>query len=167
MNRSIVLVGGLFVVGAFVLFSYPIATTGHETLGLPIELGVFLLGEGLGVVLLGAVSPNPELFTIGGWFGNRDEDRVRRWLSRHPPKGPARFQPSPFESVNCETCNTAFPSRTLDCPRCGNPRRCRTCRKRLYYLAGAVRCAPCLKDEVYCSCPSVRHRRVARFGRHG
>ncbi|HEV2230800.1 MAG TPA: hypothetical protein VGS18_01250, partial [Thermoplasmata archaeon] len=48
MNRSIVLVGGLFVVGAFVLFSYPIATTGHETLGLPIELGVFLLGEGLG-----------------------------------------------------------------------------------------------------------------------
>ncbi|MCI4348861.1 MAG: hypothetical protein L3J93_01395 [Thermoplasmata archaeon] len=161
MNRSMAFVGAGIVALALVLFALPEITTRSETLGPELEAAVFVLGAGFSVILWAGASPNPAITTVGGLFGNRDEDAIRRWFNRHPPTGPARFRPSPLESVNCEGCYTAIPARALACPRCGANRRCRTCRKPLYFLAGAVRCAPCVRDELFCSC--MRAVRVPRL----
>ncbi|HUI38409.1 MAG TPA: hypothetical protein VLY85_02140 [Thermoplasmata archaeon] len=157
MNRTIGYVGVAMIVEALGLWALPVALSGHEELGPALIAGVFILGAGFAVILWAAASPNPALSTVGGVFGNWDEDHVSRLLGHRNPTGPARYRPGPLETTNCEWCYTAIPARQLLCPRCAKPRRCRRCHKPLYYLAGAVRCAPCVKDEVFCDCPrSVR-----------
>lgn len=163
MNRTTVLLGGLVVVAGLGACAYPVAATGQESLGLPLEAGLLTLGAGLGVVLIGGVSPDPRISTVGGFFGNRDEDRVQRWLREHTHSRAALYKASPFESVHCEYCNTLMPAKSLNCPRCARNRRCRTCRKPLFFLAGAVRCGPCVKDEFFCGCPRVRMKRHGRW----
>jgi LSD1 subclass zinc finger protein len=156
MNRSIVGLGLAFVVLAFGLFAYPEIVFGAESVDLPVQIGVLVLPLGIAISIWGSIAPDPRVPTVGGMFGNADENELRRRAVRAPPAGDARFRPSPLESVNCRKCYTAIPARLVDCPRCGTRRECRGCNKPLYYLAGAVRCAPCLKDEVYCSCPKLR-----------
>ncbi|MCI4327560.1 MAG: hypothetical protein L3K16_08035 [Thermoplasmata archaeon] len=156
MNRSIVFVGLALMILAIGLFAYPEILTGAEAVDLEVQVGIVVLPLGIAVIVLGAAAPDPRLTTVGGMFGNADENEMRKRLARSPPTGQARFLPSPLESVNCRKCYTAVPAQMADCPRCGTHRECRGCNKPLYVLAGAVRCAPCLKDEVYCSCPKVR-----------
>jgi hypothetical protein len=156
MNRSIVFVGLALMILSIGLFAYPEILTGAEAVDLEVQVGIVVLPLGIAVIVLGAAAPDPRVTTVGGMFGNSDENEMRRRLARAPPTGQARFLPSPLESVNCRKCYTAVPAQMADCPRCGTHRECRGCNKPLYFLAGAVRCAPCLKDEVYCSCPKVR-----------
>jgi LSD1 subclass zinc finger protein len=156
MNRSIVFIGLALFIVSIGLFAYPELVTGAEAVDLEVQLGIFVLPLGIAVMVLGAAAPDPRVTTVGGMFGNADENELRKRLGRAPPTGGARFLPSPLESVNCRKCYTLIPAQLADCPRCGTHRDCRSCNKPLYFLAGAVRCAPCLKDEVYCSCPRVR-----------
>lgn len=162
MNRSLTLLGAFLVVLALGLNAYPVVTEGAWHFGLPVMVSLALLPAGLVVVLFGATSPDPRATTVGGLFGNPDENLLRRRLPRGVPSGPARYRPSPLESVNCPQCYTAIPAGALSCPRCGRARECRNCHKPLFFLAGAVRCAPCLRDEVYCDCPRVRRTLPAR-----
>ena len=167
MNRSIVFLGLFFIVVAIGMFAFPEVVTGAESVDLEVQLGIFVLPVGIAIMIWGSAAPDPRVTTVGGLFGNADENEMRRRLARSAPTGEARFRPSPLESVNCRKCYTAIPARLADCPRCGSRRECRGCNKPLFYLAGAVRCAPCLKDEVYCSCPMIRKapsasQRVAR-----
>jgi hypothetical protein len=156
MNRSIVFLGLFLFIVAIALFAYPEIVNGSESVDLEVQGGIFALPLSIAVAIWGAAAPDPRVTTVGGVFGNADENEMRRRLSRAPPSGEARFRPSPLESVNCRRCYTLIPARLLDCPRCGGRRECRGCNKPLFFLAGAVRCAPCLKDEVYCSCPKLR-----------
>jgi LSD1 subclass zinc finger protein len=134
-----------------------------ESVDLEVQLAIFVLPVGIAILVWGSVAPDPRVTTVGGLFGNADENELRRRrLARAPPQGAARFRPSPLESANCRKCYTAIPARLVDCPRCGTRRDCRGCNKPLFYLAGAVRCAPCLKDEIYCSCPMVRKAEAVR-----
>ncbi|HEV8049884.1 MAG TPA: hypothetical protein VGP88_04760 [Thermoplasmata archaeon] len=157
MNRSIVFLGLFLFILAIALFAYPQFSTGVESVDLEVQVGIVVLPLGIAVAVLGAAAPDPRVTTVGGVFGNADENEMRRRaLARAPPTGDARFRPSPLESVNCRKCYTLIPAQLADCPRCGARRECRGCNKPLFLLAGAVRCAPCLKDEVYCSCPKLR-----------
>ena len=164
MNRSIVFLGLFMLIVAIGLFAYPELISGVESVDLEVQLAIFVLPVGIATIIWGSAAPDPRVTTVGGLFGNADENELRRRLARAPTSGPARFRPSPLESVNCRQCYTAMPARVLDCPRCGARRECRGCRKPLFYLAGAVRCAPCLKDEVYCSCPMIRRGEPSRRG---
>lgn len=166
MNRSIVFLGGFLLAVAIALFAYPEFLNGAESVDLEVQLAIFVLPLSLAVVVWGSIAPDPRITTVGGLFGNADENELRRRLGRVPATSPVRYRPSPLESVNCRKCYTAVPAGLVDCPRCGTRRECRGCHKPLFYLAGAVRCAPCLKDEVYCSCP-VQRRPGGRRGPGG
>ncbi|MCI4368964.1 MAG: hypothetical protein L3K09_05320 [Thermoplasmata archaeon] len=159
MNRGIVSVGLLTLFVAIGLLTYPFATTGVEQFGLVMGAGVFVLPVSLSVILWGASAPNPDVTTVGGVFGNRDEDAVRRMLSPKAAVPEARFLPGPRESMNCLSCYTAIPWDIGVCPRCGRPRECRACGRPLFLLAGAVRCGPCVRLEAYCNCPKPKHPR--------
>lgn len=156
MNRSIVFLGVFFLIFAIGLFAFPELVSGAESVDLEVQIGIFVLPAGIAIVIWGSAAPDPRVTTVGGLFGNSEENELRKRLARAAPTGAARYRPSPLESANCRKCYTAIPARVADCPRCGSRRECRGCNKPLFYLAGAVRCAPCLKDEVYCSCPMVR-----------
>ena len=160
MNRTTVFLGAFLLAVAIALFAYPEFETGVETVDLEVQLAIFVFPAAIATVVWGAIAPDPRITTVGGMFGNADENELRRRLSRTPPNSPVRYRPSPLETVNCRKCYTVVPARLVDCPRCGTRRECRGCHKPLFFLSGAVRCAPCLKDEVYCSCP-VQRRPVA------
>lgn len=165
MNRSLTSLGAALVVLALALLAYPVVVSGAWRIGLPVMVAIVLLPAGLLVVLLGASSPDPRLTTVGGIFGNPEENLLRKRLVRGVPVGPARYRPSPLESTNCGACYTAIPAGVLDCPRCGHRRECRNCNKPLYFLAGGIRCAPCLKGEIYCDCPRVKRTAAVRVAR--
>lgn len=140
----------------FLLMALPIALTGHFAVSPGFFAAFVLIPVGLGVVFYAGLSPDPDRSTVGGWFGSSEENWLRRRERAWAARDPARYRPSPREAVNCRRCYTAIPSQQLECPRCGLHRRCRSCGKPLYFLSGAVRCAPCVKDEVYCDCPKVK-----------
>ncbi|MCI4338404.1 MAG: hypothetical protein L3J72_03790 [Thermoplasmata archaeon] len=127
----------------------------------------FLLSLGVMVIIFGVSRPDPEVTTIGGWFGSREENLLRRDRSGPLPPPDRRYLPSPRQSVNCVACYTIIPAQVLQCPRCARARRCESCGRRLFELAGAVRCAPCVKDEVYCSCPQLPAPARTSPGRRG
>jgi LSD1 subclass zinc finger protein len=162
MNRAIVFLGLFLFIVSIGLFAFPELLNGVESVDIEVQGGIFVLPLSIAVLIWGAAAPDPRVTTVGGVFGNADENEMRRRLGRSPPVGEARFRPSPLESVNCRKCYTLIPARLLDCPRCATRRECRGCNKPLFFLAGAVRCAPCLKDEVYCSCPKLRRRPASR-----
>ena len=164
MNRSITLIGVAVVFLGFFLIGYPLLATGVEQIDDELQLGILVLPVGLAVILWGASSPDPSVTTVGGLFGNPDENWLRKRLPRGVPVAPARYLPGPRESTNCATCYTMIPWDVVVCPRCSTHRRCRNCAKPLYFLAGTVRCGPCVREEVYCHCPRVARAGVGRIG---
>jgi hypothetical protein len=118
----------------------------------------FLIAVGFVVLLFAVTRPDPETTTVGGLFGSREENLLQRQRAGEAAPPDRRYRPAPRESVNCVACYTVIPSQVLSCPRCGRARRCESCGRPLYELAGAVRCAPCVKDELYCSCPPLPRR---------
>lgn len=158
MHRSLALVGVVLVIGAILAVAIPFLVTSafsdtDELYGAGL---VFLLG--LVLLLRGATAPDPAVTTVGGFLGNPliDESRRAEEALLSPAARNIRYAPGPREPVNCRQCYTIIPWNVVDCPRCARPRECRSCGKRLYFLAGAVRCAPCVRDETYCNCPQVR-----------
>jgi hypothetical protein len=169
MNRSIVLLGvPVLLWGAMIVAAGELVASNGGWQSNALAAGTLLLSAGVGIALWGLASPNPYLTTVRGLFGNPDENELERRLQVPGPSTVARYLPSPRESVNCRYCYTAIPAQALVCPRCGRRRECRECGKRLFFLSGAVRCAPCIRDEVYCNCPRARRTRVGRVapGRH-
>ena len=164
MNRSVTLVGVAIFLFTVVLVAFPIAFTGHEVFDLEQEAGLVGIPIGLLIVLFGAASADPRVTTVGGAFGNPDENVVRRQLGPNSA-GRARFLPGPREAVNCRYCYTAIPSSAAVCPRCARPRECRSCGRPLAFIGAAIRCPQCRRDEVYCNCPRVRQVQIGGTGR--
>jgi hypothetical protein len=165
MNRSVTLVGvGIFLF-TIILISLPIVLTGHETFDLYQESGLIGMPVGLLIVLFGAAGADPRVTTVGGAFGNPDENLVRRHVGADTPANSARFMPGPREAVNCRYCYTAIPSGAAVCPRCARPRECRSCGRALVLLGSAIRCPQCRRNEVYCNCPKLRQTTIGGTGR--
>ena len=163
MNRSIVYVGVFLFLGGLGLLLFPWLTSGKEVVDLFVQIGFIVVPSGLAISLWGGLSPDPELSTVAGSLGNPDENILRRQPSVQVPVGAARYRPSSGDSTNCRHCYTSIPRKGLICPRCGRRRECVNCHKPLFWLAGAVRCAPCVRDEVYCDCPvTIRHASSVR-----
>ncbi|MCI4330948.1 MAG: hypothetical protein L3K19_03775 [Thermoplasmata archaeon] len=160
MNRHITVLGLVVLLIAIGFILYPLVLNGAEELDSEVEAGIFILPVGLTVILWGAASPDPSVTTVGGVFGNPDEDLVRQWEERKQAPREARFIPSPRETINCVQCYTAIPPESLACLRCGKERPCRSCGTGLTVVNGVVRCVRCGREEIYCSCPRVK--RVAR-----
>jgi hypothetical protein len=160
VNRSIAFLGIAVLLLGIGFLAYPIAVMGFEQVDAEQEVGILVLSASASIILWGMTSPDPAVTTVSGLFGNPDENELRRRLRPAGPGGPARYLPSPRESVNCSSCYTAMPAQQVLCPRCGERRTCRRCGKPLFQLAGAVRCGPCVKDEVYCHCPKLKRGQV-------
>ena len=166
MNRSITLVGvGALLLGIAFIAS-PIVLTGVETFTPLLEVGVFCLPFAFTVILWGASSPDPNITTVGGVFGNPDENLLRRRESESKRTPDVRYLPGPRESVNCSVCYTLVPWDAAECSRCGRRRECRGCGRPLFFLSGAVRCLPCVRAETFCNCPQVARKSAATPG-HG
>ncbi|HEV2317016.1 MAG TPA: hypothetical protein VGV89_05530 [Thermoplasmata archaeon] len=154
MNRIFTALGALLLVAGAVCISLPFWIGNTPGANAFLFLGAIGVPLGLVATLYGATRPDPDTTTVRGTWGNEEEnllaDRLKEQSKEHTGR---RYLPSPRESVNCSKCYTLISARELTCPRCGTRRRCQECGKPLFYLSGAVRCAPCVKDEAYCDCP--------------
>ncbi|MGI0132489.1 MAG: hypothetical protein ACREDK_05285 [Thermoplasmata archaeon] len=166
MNQRIVWTGLAILVLGVSLVVFPLATTGVEQVDLELQVGVFVLPVGLSIALSGAAAPSPDVTTVGGWFGNSDENFLRRHLVRVAPFLPTRLLPHPMESVNCAACYTAIPADTVICPRCARARPCRVCTGPLQAARSSTRCSTCRHAEVYCDCPKVKKAHPLGGTRH-
>ncbi len=165
MNRSIVLVGvGIILVGLG-LVAFPIVVSGHELFDVEQEAGFLVAPVGLVVVLIGAVQHDPERTTVGGTFGNPEEERKR------PPGADftRSLAYSPKESVNCRFCWSVITYDRATCPRCSRARDCRSCGRPLGMVLERATCPTCARAEAFCNCarlnrtpPSGTARRVRR-----
>jgi hypothetical protein len=158
MNRSLALVGVVLVIVSVLLISIPFLVTSTFQVNDIVYVTGLLFLIGLVILYQGATAADPSLTTVGGLLGNPivDESRKAEEAATRVPVSPVRYALGPKEPVNCRFCYTVVPWNVLNCPRCGRPRQCRTCGKPLFYLAGGVRCAPCVRDESQCNCPRVR-----------
>jgi hypothetical protein len=158
MNRTLALVGVILVIVSILLISIPFLVTSAFQLGDAVYAAALLFFVGLVVLFMAATAPDPRVTTVGGLLGNPivDESRKAEEAATTVTPSPVRYAPGPREPVNCRFCYTGIPWDVLNCPRCGRPRLCRNCGKQLYFLAGAVRCAPCVRNETQCNCPRVR-----------
>jgi len=163
LNRGITLFGLFVLLVGVGLIASPIVLTGQETFTNFLEIGIFVLPVGLSVILWGASSPDPRVTTVGGVFGNPDENLLRQ--QQHVVSKPthARYLPGPRETVNCRQCYTGIPWDAAECPRCGRRRECRACGRPLYFMTGAVRCLPCVRPETYCNCPKLHRGEPVRI----
>jgi hypothetical protein len=155
LNRSLTSLGLGILIATLLLLAFPIIVFGHEAFDLEQQMGLVGLPVGLLVILFGAASPDPRLTTVGGAFGNPDENILRREGLVELPTPAARFIPGPRESVNCRHCYTGIPPGSLTCPRCTRPRDCRSCHRPLTMFGRAIRCLRCQRDEVFCNCPKL------------
>jgi hypothetical protein len=156
LNRSITFLGLFILLIGLALIASPIVLSGSESVTPFLEAGIFVLPVGLTTILWGASSPNPAVTTVAGILGNPEENILRRSEAGASRRPDIRYLPGPREPVNCRHCYTLIPWDVAECPRCGRRRECRACGKPLYFLSGAVRCLPCVRDETYCNCPQVR-----------
>ncbi|HYK92726.1 MAG TPA: hypothetical protein VEY07_01625 [Thermoplasmata archaeon] len=161
MNRTITFLGLFVLLFGIGLIASPIVLNGVETVTPWLELGIFVLPVGLTTILWGASSPNPGVTTIAGILGNPEENVMRRAESGPTRTYDVRYLPGPREPVNCRHCYTLIPWNAAECPRCGRRRECRACGRLLFFLSGAVRCLPCVRDETFCNCPRLRKTPVA------
>lgn len=148
MNRAILGVGAAILVLAFILIAFPIALTGQEQFDLEQEAGLYLLPPAFAVLLVGAISEDPRVTTVGGAFGNPDEV-ARRGTPR--ASAPALTY-HPHESVGCRYCSTIIAADLAQCPRCGRARACRNCGRTLAIVGSQVTCPPCGRIEPLCNC---------------
>jgi hypothetical protein len=165
MNQHITILGLVVLLIGIGFTVYPLVLTGAEQLDSEVEAGVFVLPVGVTVILWGAASPDPSVTTVGGVFGNPDEELVRQWENRRIPARDPRFIPNPRETLNCSQCYTAIPPEELRCPRCGKDRECRTCGGKISRAYRVTQCVGCGREEVYCSCAKVK--RSGHSGRGG
>ncbi len=162
MNRSIAYTGLIFVVGGILLLSIPYLLTSNFQAGSQLYLSMMLVVVGFAALFRGATSPDPSVTTVGGFMGNPVADEVRRAMAEPRVVAPqARYQPRPWEPLNCRFCYTVIPVTVLDCPRCGRRRPCRNCSRPLVIVGGAFTCAQCSRYEFYCSCPKAPVRVLA------
>jgi hypothetical protein len=158
MNRSLALVGVVLVIVSILLISIPFLVTSSFKVTYIVYVTGLLFLIGLVILYQGATAPDPSVTTVGGLLGNPivDESRRAEEAVTNVPLSPVRYAIGPKEPVNCRQCYTAIPWNVVNCPRCGRARQCRNCNKPLFFLAGGVRCAPCVRDESQCNCPRVR-----------
>jgi len=151
MNRSIAFVGVGVILAGIGLVAFPIVVTGREQLDLEQIAGFLVAPLGLVVVLIGAVSVDPNKTTIAGTFGNPDE-AVRPVA---PAGAPARPRFNPREPVYCRFCRTIITADLSRCPRCSRARECRNCGRPLGQVLERPTCPTCARAEPFCSCPSL------------
>jgi hypothetical protein len=158
MNRSIVALGaGIFLL-ALGLIASPIALLGHEQFTLGQELGLYLIAPALAVVLIGSISDDPRVTTVGGAFGNPDVALERPARSRAPIVGVRPLTYHPNEAVPCRYCSTIIPPDLAQCPRCARARECRSCGRPLGIVLDRATCPACARPEPFCSCPHLPPR---------
>lgn len=162
MNRTIVGVGTVLLLFAFALLAFPIVATGAELFDVEQEAGLYLLPVGLVIILLGAMGHNPAATTVGGAFGNADENLMRSSTSRAAPVSRAAPRYNPKEPIACRYCRTNILYDLAICPRCGRARDCRNCGRPLGMVLDRATCPACARAEMFCNCPII-----ARPGRSG
>jgi hypothetical protein len=168
VNRSITLGGGALLVAGIVVLVLDLEVGTGSAPSVPFFFAILAIPIGVLSAFLGATHPDPSITTVRGFFGSEEENLVGERLRERPaPAADRRYAPSPRESVHCAKCYTLMPAQEIVCPRCGLSRRCESCHRPLFELAGAIRCAPCLRDEVYCSCSRLAAAPPAAFGRRG
>jgi hypothetical protein len=158
MNRTLALVGTVLVIISLLSISIPfLVTSAFKVSDAAYAAGLLFL-VGLVVLYQAATAVDPSVTTVGGILGNPiiDESRRAEEAVTNVPLSPVRYTVGPKEPVNCRYCYTAIPWDVANCPRCARPRHCRSCGKPLFYLAGGVRCGPCVRDESQCNCPRVK-----------
>ncbi|MGI0070645.1 MAG: hypothetical protein ACRECT_00975 [Thermoplasmata archaeon] len=164
MNRSILFVGVAILLLGFALIGSPIAITGHEQWDLMQEAGLFFLAPAFAVMLVGAISDDPRVTTVGGAFGNPDADLERSSLSRPAADSRSGLEYHPLEPVRCRFCSAIVPAELAQCPRCARARDCRTCGRSLGMVLERVTCPRCARAEPFCNCPHLPPRSIARGG---
>ena len=164
MNRSIILVGVGILLFAFVLISYPIATTGQEVFDLEQEAGIYLIPPALAVILVGSISTDPRGTTIGGRFGNPDADLERRAGERPAPDASGLLY-NPHEPARCRYCGSIILPEYAQCPRCARARECRTCNRPLGLVLDRATCPTCARPEARCNCSRIALRPVPTVAR--
>jgi hypothetical protein len=164
MNRSILLVGiGIFLAGCALIAS-PIALTGQEEFTLAQEAGLFFLAPAFAVMLVGSISDDPRITTVGGTFGNRDADAARAAETRSNVSRSGGLTYHPHESVRCRTCSAIIAADLAQCPRCARARECRTCARPLGVVLERPTCPACARPEALCNCPHLPPRTTSASG---
>ncbi|MGC2359669.1 MAG: hypothetical protein WA691_05115 [Thermoplasmata archaeon] len=165
MNRSIVFIGvGIFVVG-LALISFPIAVTGQEQFDLEQESGLFFIAPAMAFLLVGAISDDPRVTTIGGTLGNPEFDRKPDAVDRPAAHVRSALGYNPREPVRCRHCSTIISFDLAQCPRCARPRECRGCGRPVGIVLDRVTCPSCAREEPFCNCPHLPPRPVTASAR--
>jgi hypothetical protein len=166
MNRSIILVGVGILLLAFALIAFPIAVTGHEQFDLEQEAGLYVMPPAFAVLLVGSISEDPRVTTVGGAFGNRDAELdSRRAAAPRPTPGVAPLGYNPREPVRCRYCSSIITFELAQCPRCARARECRTCGRPLGIVLDRATCPSCARPEALCNCVRVALKPVPTLGR--
>ena len=163
MNGRVTALGAVVLVAGFALLFL-----GNLLPSLPftdVPLWIALLPLGIALMALGGSLPNPGRTTVRGFLGSPEENFLARSAESNawPGFGSAAYVLDTHESVPCEHCHSYVPPGVVECPRCGGPRKCRACGRRMYLLAGGPRCVPCARNEVYCNCPHTAHAPPSSF----
>lgn len=158
MNRSILLVGVAILLLGFALLAFPIATTGQEQFDFEQEAGLFFLPPAFAVLLVGAISDDPRVTTVGGAFGNPEAASPRPTGGRPAAERPPSLTYHPHEPVRCRHCSAIIAADLAQCPRCARPRECRSCGRLLEVVSDRATCHGCARPEAFCNCPHLPPR---------
>ena len=158
MNRSILLIGvGILVVG-IALISFPIAVTGQELFDPEQEAGLFFIAPAMAVLLVGSISDDPRVTTVGGTFGNPDVEPRPAESGRSTMTSRSGLAYNPREPVGCPHCSSIIQADLAQCPRCARPRECRSCGRPVGIVLDRVTCPGCARPEMFCNCPHLPPR---------
>ncbi|MCI4339110.1 MAG: hypothetical protein L3J68_02095 [Thermoplasmata archaeon] len=158
MNRAILGVGAGILVLGIALIAFPIAFTGQEQFDLEQEAGLYFIPPAMAVLLIGSISDDPRLTTVGGAFGNPDAPGPRAEERRGAARPGTGLTYHPREPVGCHYCSTIIAADLAQCPRCSRPRECRSCGRPLGIVRDAATCPGCTRPEALCNCPRLPPR---------